>query len=184
MKPNTFCSNGHLLTEETTYVYLTPSKKTFTRRCRVCMKAYNKTFREATPELQAAYGRKNGRAYRERHKEELRLKRAANSAERKRRYAANPEKNRREHLLRKYGITEDVVTELFDAQGGRCAICHIAIAARVQEAHQNDTAHIDHCHDTNKVRGLLCRLCNLGIGNLKDDPVRLRRAADYIERNR
>ena len=41
---------------------------------------------------------------------------------------------------------------------------------------------IDHCHDTNRVRGLLCKDCNLVIGWLNDDPARLRALADYLER--
>jgi hypothetical protein len=40
---------------------------------------------------------------------------------------------------------------------------------------------IDHCHDTKAVRGILCDLCNLGIGNFHDAPERLRRAADYLD---
>jgi hypothetical protein len=39
----------------------------------------------------------------------------------------------------------------------------------------------DHNHGTGKARGILCRNCNLAIGNMKDDPVRLRKAADYLE---
>lgn len=58
------------------------------------------------------------------------------------------------------------------AQGGRCAICNTAA-----------TLCADHCHRTGVVRGLLCSPCNLSIGKMKDDPVRLRSAADYLERN-
>jgi len=40
---------------------------------------------------------------------------------------------------------------------------------------------IDHCHVTEDVRGLLCRKCNLGIGNLNDNPSLLRKAISYLE---
>jgi len=43
--------------------------------------------------------------------------------------------------------------------------------------------HIDHCHASGKVRGVLCRACNHGVGNFKDNPELLRKAAEYIEKN-
>mgnify|MGYP000933626974 CR=1 FL=1 len=43
--------------------------------------------------------------------------------------------------------------------------------------------HIDHDHETGKVRGLLCSPCNTSLGLLGDDPARIRRAAEYLERN-
>ena len=43
--------------------------------------------------------------------------------------------------------------------------------------------HIDHCHDTGAVRGLLCHGCNTGIGSLNDDIELLQRAIDYLREN-
>lgn len=43
---------------------------------------------------------------------------------------------------------------------------------------------VDHCHKTLKVRGLLCGNCNRGLGLLQDNPDFLRKAADYIEKNK
>ena len=40
---------------------------------------------------------------------------------------------------------------------------------------------VDHCHDTNRVRGLLCTNCNVAIGHMKDDVERLRAAISYLE---
>jgi len=39
---------------------------------------------------------------------------------------------------------------------------------------------IDHCHDTDEVRGLLCNLCNVGLGAFQDDPVLLHGAVTYL----
>lgn len=41
-------------------------------------------------------------------------------------------------------------------------------------------SHIDHNHETGQVRGLLCTNCNTGIGNLRDDPILLQKAIDYL----
>lgn len=59
----------------------------------------------------------------------------------------------------------------FIDQGGVCAVCFDPLGP---------DAHVDHDHESGLVRGLLCRSCNLGLGNFKDDPVRLAAAADYL----
>lgn len=46
---------------------------------------------------------------------------------------------------------------------------------------QQDTLHVDHCHSTGKIRGLLCSNCNRGIGLLGDTLDDLRSAVRYLE---
>ena len=65
---------------------------------------------------------------------------------------------------RKYGITREKIGP------NLCMICG-----------SKDTICIDHCHETGKVRGLLCRKCNTGIGMLGDTLVQLRLAVKYLE---
>jgi hypothetical protein len=77
------------------------------------------------------------------------------------------------HLTRRYGITAEEADAMLQSQGGWCAICGTASAARV-----------DHDHATGAVRELLCFNCNGGLGQFKDDPAVLRAAADYVERHR
>ncbi len=84
----------------------------------------------------------------------------------------------RDHALRRFGITADDYDRMLAAQGGGCAICGIKTVT--QKGRKN--FHVDHCHATGVVRGLLCHMCNVGLGAFKDEPARLRRAADYIER--
>ncbi len=60
-------------------------------------------------------------------------------------------------------------------QGGGCAICH---GPQIATGRAFD---IDHNHITKQVRGLLCNLCNTAIGKFEENPVLLRRAADYLE---
>ncbi|MFE5535310.1 endonuclease VII domain-containing protein [Streptomyces sp. NPDC056492] len=58
-------------------------------------------------------------------------------------------------------------------QGGLCCLCLRALAV-----------HVDHCHKTGRVRGVLCFNCNTGLGLLKDSPDRILRAAEYLEGTR
>ncbi|MGO4748250.1 endonuclease VII domain-containing protein [Streptomyces sp. 2MCAF27] len=79
---------------------------------------------------------------------------------------------RRGHLKRQYGITEAERNEMVASQMGLCVICLKAPAV-----------HVDHCHKTGKVRGVLCFNCNSAIGKLGDDPDIGRRAVAYLEGN-
>jgi hypothetical protein len=63
--------------------------------------------------------------------------------------------------------------ELLKSQNGACAICSVAFT-------ETPKPHIDHCHTTNHVRGLLCGACNRGLGQFKDIPEALERAAQYL----
>jgi hypothetical protein len=74
------------------------------------------------------------------------------------------------HLKRRYGLTEDDVKQLIAQQGGVCAVCRI-----------ENPEHVDHCHRTGKVRGVLCFNCNGGLGQFKDDIDRLINAIAYLE---
>lgn len=73
-----------------------------------------------------------------------------------------------------YGVTPEQFSEMFAAQDGKCAIC------RTDEPGGKGW-HVDHCHASGNNRAILCHHCNLMLGNAKDDPVRLRAAADYLE---
>ncbi|WP_375045962.1 endonuclease domain-containing protein [Actinomadura sp. NTSP31] len=78
--------------------------------------------------------------------------------------------SRHYHLRQKYGINDEDAKWLLKVQVGLCAICA-----------DHPAEHVDHDHDTGAVRGLACTGCNSGMGQLRDDPVALRRAADYVE---
>lgn len=80
-------------------------------------------------------------------------------------------------LRRLYGMVPGQFEELVAAQGDRCAICGTS-----EVGGNGSRWHVDHCHSTGVIRGLLCMKCNLGIGYLDDDPARLRAAADYLDR--
>lgn len=79
--------------------------------------------------------------------------------------------------LKRYGLTKEQYLEMLAAQGGGCAIC-----GSTNGSNKNPKVLcVDHCHDSGKVRGLLCDACNRGIGCLKDDPGIVRKALLYLE---
>lgn len=81
------------------------------------------------------------------------------------------------NLRRNYRMTPDDFNKLWKAQDGKCAICQVDMQPR---GRKSDAAAVDHNHATGEVRGLLCRSCNHGIGNLKDNPEVLMAAAEYL----
>jgi formate dehydrogenase maturation protein FdhE len=87
--------------------------------------------------------------------------------------SASPEAKKARALKRKYGLTIEQWKALFAAQRGLCPICGAILQDDV------DTV-VDHDHITNKVRGLLCRKCNCGIGLLQDSVTILERATRYV----
>ena len=81
----------------------------------------------------------------------------------------------RKHNYKKFGLTVEAYDVLDRQQNHVCAICHTRQKRRLA---------IDHDHETGIVRGLLCDLCNRGLGYFKDVPERLRLAAEYLERTK
>lgn len=77
------------------------------------------------------------------------------------------------HLRQKYSLTMKNKQEMFERQNRSCKIC-----LRDMEIKQ---IHVDHCHTSGKVRGLLCSACNKSIGLMKDDPESCLRMAEYLK---
>jgi hypothetical protein len=75
----------------------------------------------------------------------------------------------------KYGLTPAQYEELWAGQDGRCAVCRSALVKAGMKS-----CNIDHCHATGRVRGILCRRCNWGMGILGDDPDLLEAGAAYL----
>lgn len=72
-----------------------------------------------------------------------------------------------------YGITEPEYQQLLERQNNSCAVCEDEMTP----------PQVDHCHTSGKVRGLLCKPCNLALGLFKDRANSLLRAAEYLGRN-
>ncbi len=87
--------------------------------------------------------------------------------------ACKAAEDRAGYFHRKYGMRDVDVRAMRASQGDACLLCG-----------EPDPGHLDHDHDTGRVRGLLCERCNLGLGLFRDDPATLRAAAAYVERHR
>jgi len=80
--------------------------------------------------------------------------------------------NRKSWLKKAYGLTVEEFEQMVEAQSNKCAIC---------EKDLTNDLHVDHCHSTGKVRGLLCSACNKGIGHFGDSSELLIKAAGYCK---
>lgn len=99
------------------------------------------------------------------------------SHQRRQRYAENDQDDidrlRRKHLWRTYGLTLEQFDEMLYSQLGRCKACHEPFL-------RHRDIHVDHCHATRQVRGLLCNDCNTALGLVKESVERTQALADYI----
>jgi hypothetical protein len=77
---------------------------------------------------------------------------------------------------RRYGITQEQFGQMLIDQDNKCKICSI-------EFKGTKYTHIDHCHDTNNVRGLLCNDCNLALGQFNDNTDIMDNAIKYLEKH-
>lgn len=90
------------------------------------------------------------------------------------RYEANKDSYRDADYRRNYGITLADYDAMLARQSGRCSIC------RTTTPGGRGRFHVDHCHSTSRVRGLLCSNCNTGLGKFRDSVSLLRDAARYL----
>jgi hypothetical protein len=84
----------------------------------------------------------------------------------------NPKHIRKNAVWVKYRLREQDYKALMQKQNSACAIC--------QADFGQATIHIDHCHTTNKVRGLLCQPCNLSLGHVEKMAKYAERVCDYL----
>jgi len=97
----------------------------------------------------------------------------------------NPEKKRlhaaRTRIKTKYGMSEKDFLVAHTERNGCCDICKKQCPAGPSHVLGIKCGlEIDHCHETGSFRGMLCRSCNLGIGNLNDNPDRVAAALKYL----
>lgn len=118
-----------------------------------------------------------------RNKYETRCKRCTNDVRNKRRAFVKenfpeqlPTYSRETQIKHRYGITIDDFNKMLLEQDGKCAACKKILTDGPMGTH------IDHCHTTKKVRGILCGHCNRALGYVHDDIEKLKALIDYLER--
>ena len=91
----------------------------------------------------------------------------------KRRHVDNPNYRKSKNLQNRYGISLEDRQKMTEDQNGKCAICDL-------ELDNGKYTCVDHCHETGKVRKLLCRSCNILIGHSKENIGTLKNAIQYL----
>ncbi len=129
--------------------------------CKDCHRARGRAWYAANSEASKAYVTRWKRAHPDRLREYRQKQDPARRALQMRRL----------HLRRKFGMTLEQYDQILAAQEGGCAICG-------EPPVEGKSIHIDHAGDT--VRGLLCVRCNNALGQLRDDPELMLRAAEYV----
>lgn len=89
----------------------------------------------------------------------------------------HPNYNITKGLYLRHGITLEEKTKLLEEQNNKCAICETTDFGK-------SSPHVDHCHTTQTIRGVLCNSCNRGLGLFKDNINSLAKAIIYLERYR
>lgn len=86
---------------------------------------------------------------------------------------------RNHHLMKKYGLGLDGYAKLLADQQNCCALCNLPLPDHPKRGE----IHVDHCHRTGKVRGIVHRACNVVIGYAMENVELLQKAVAYIERH-
>jgi hypothetical protein len=135
----------------------------------------------------------NAREWNKNHREHCRImnrkyhleKKKMIQERKKRNYFMNPEKGalqaRRYILQKNYNMSVEDYENILARQKGVCAICLREETQRSNKNGKIDSLRVDHCHTTNRVRGLLCSKCNFGIGQFNDDVELLYKAIKYLK---
>ena len=137
---------------------MTPSEK---------RKAYSKAYYRQNREKAIANARRNALANKEKVRERQKRWRDANKAKRK-------TSNAKWQLKKLYGLTPEQRDQMFEAQGRVCKCCGSDDPKAI------NGWHVDHCHSTGLVRGILCQQCNIMLGCAADNPLTLLKGAEYL----
>ena len=90
-------------------------------------------------------------------------------------YWEDPSKSRNNDLKRLYGITLNEYNQMLVDQNHKCITC-----GTTDPGGKHGKFMVDHCHSTGEVRGLLCKSCNIALGEVKDNRQTLLNMVEYL----
>lgn len=93
----------------------------------------------------------------------------------------NPDKLRDRSIKKKYGLSFEKYQEMFEAQDGKCKVCKHPETDIDKRNQTIKFLAVDHCHTTGKIRGLLCRKCNISLGIINEDIETLKNMINYLK---
>jgi hypothetical protein len=157
--------------------------ETTTKRCSTCGEVkptteYYKQTRGLAYQCKAC-ARMSQRRFYERNRDRLRADLARRRKDNPTLFATH---RRASRLKMKYGITPKEHATMLAAQGEACAICCVAINGKNNAGWSQ--ANVDHCHNTGRVRALLCHRCNVAIGYIEKSRVPIEHYLNYIQKHK
>ena len=90
--------------------------------------------------------------------------------------AENKDKFKQWRLKRNWDLTVDEFESMISKQDNRCFLCNIEFCDK-----RGMRPNVDHCHDTGRIRKLLCTRCNTAMGLLKENVSVLNKMINYIQ---
>jgi recombination endonuclease VII len=152
-------------------------------RCRICRREKDMKWKQANRQKHIASSTKWKKENKEKYNAWMQEDRKKDPEKHKRwakttRDKAGSQRPLNESLRRR-GLTFIEYEQMLIDQQGVCKLCH---QSETRKSRNGEIARlcIDHCHETNVTRGLLCHSCNAGIGHFKDSPELLHAAVDYL----
>ena len=94
-------------------------------------------------------------------------------------YKYDKAKDKNKKLMSAYNITFEEYKTMIEVQDYKCCICGDILNTDLKKR----LAPVDHCHKTGRIRGILCKDCNVGLGSFKDDIDVMNSAIQYIAAN-
>lgn len=140
----------------------------FVEKHRAWMREYNRR-RAQDPEVRAATERR-------RKKYRASAKGRETEAAYREKYERDPEAARAHSFKRHHGVTREEADRMTEERNNRCDICGNEPSGKGH----HPRLHVDHCHETGRIRGMLCGNCNIAIGHMKEDVEHLKKAIEYL----